>query len=196
MWYWMLRGILIALGKTFFSVKTEGLENLPATNFIIVSNHASFLDPLLIMAVVPKKVFCIALKDIYKFTWMRWFLIMTETLPCGSASQKAAKLLEKNMNIGLFPEGGVSRDGSLKEFRRGAALLAYKTGRPIVPAAVFGTYESLPFGKRIPKPMPLKVKIGKPIYLLKESEEIIDDVNLQKGILRLRNEVRSLLNAG
>ncbi|MCX5703772.1 MAG: 1-acyl-sn-glycerol-3-phosphate acyltransferase, partial [Candidatus Omnitrophica bacterium] len=53
MWYWIFRPIVIAIFKLFFSLKVEGLENLPQkTNFIAVANHASFLDPLVIMAAI------------------------------------------------------------------------------------------------------------------------------------------------
>jgi 1-acyl-sn-glycerol-3-phosphate acyltransferase len=96
--------------------------------------------------------------------------------------------------VGLFPEGGVSRDGSLREFRSGAALLAIKTGRPIVPCAIFGTHAALPKGAVLPKFSAITIKISKPIYLLKEFTDIIDDVYLQDGIFRVRNIIMELLN--
>lgn len=105
--------------------------------------------------------------------------------------------MQHGKNLGLFPEGGVSRDGKLGEFRRGAALLALKTGRPIVPCAVFGTFETLPFGSRVPKFFhPIKLKIGRPIYILKEFDEVIDDVYLRNGVFRIRNAIKGMLDAG
>lgn len=173
------------------------MENIPQkTNFIVVANHSSFLDALLVMVAIPKKIHCIALRDLYRVTWMRWVFKITETLPSGSASQEAINLLMKNKNVGLFPEGGVSRDGKLKEFRRGAALLAIKTGRPIVPCAILGTFEALPFAAKFPKLLPTKVKIGKAKYLLREFEEVIDDVYLQEGILKIRNTIQEMIYAG
>jgi 1-acyl-sn-glycerol-3-phosphate acyltransferase len=198
MWYWILKGILIVLGRLFFRIKVEGLQNIPRkSNFIIVSNHVSFLDPLLIMAFVPPKIHCIALRNLYKMTRIKWFLYLVEALPSGNISRKAAHLLQRDKNVGLFPEGGVSRDGRLGEFRRGTALLALKTGRPVVPCAVFGTFETLPFGKRFPKLFrPLKLKIGRPIYILKEFDEIIDDIYLRNGVFKIRNAVKEMLDAG
>lgn len=173
------------------------MENIPQkTNFIVVANHSSFLDALLVMVAIPKKIHCIALRDLYRVTWMRWVFKITETLPSGSASQEAINLLMKNKNVGLFPEGGVSRDGKLKEFRRGAALLAIKTGRPIVPCAILGTFEALPFAAKFPKLLPTKVNIGKAKYLLREFEEVIDDVYLQEGILKIRNTIQEMIYAG
>ena len=198
MWYWILRVALIVISKLFFHFKVEGLENIPKkSNFIIVSNHVSFLDPLAIMAAVPRKIHCIALRVLYKIPWIKWFLYMVEALPSGRISRKAVHVLTNNNNLGLFPEGGVSRDGKLGEFRRGVALLALKTGRPVVPCAVFGTYDSLPFGAKFPKLfMPIKVRIGKPTYILKEFDEIIDDVYLIQGVFRIRNSIKEMLDAG
>ncbi|MCX5714139.1 MAG: lysophospholipid acyltransferase family protein [Candidatus Omnitrophica bacterium] len=191
----MLRAFFLFGGKVFFRLKVEGLENIPKkTNFIIVANHNSFLDPPLIMAAVPRKIYCIALRDLYQMFWIKWILALSEALPSGSVSERAVNLLMKNKNVGLFPEGGVSRDGQLKDFRRGAALLALKTGRPIVPCAILGTFEALPFGKRIPKHVQIKLKIAKPVFLLKEFEDIIDDVYLQEGIFRVRNIIKEMLN--
>jgi 1-acyl-sn-glycerol-3-phosphate acyltransferase len=197
MWYWTFSRFFSLVFKVFFSLKVEGLENLPQkTNFIIVSNHNSFMDPAVFMAAVPKKIFCIALRDIYKMSWLGWFLLVTHTLPSGSSSQKAIELLGNNKNVGLFPEGGVSRDGKLKEFRRGAALLAFKTGRPIVPCAIIGTFQALPFGARIPKLVPVRLKIGKPVFFAKEFDEVIDDLYLQEGMFKIRNIIKGMLDAG
>jgi len=197
MWYWIFSILFFFIFKIFFRLNIEGLENIPQkTNFIIVSNHNSFLDPAVIMASVRKKIYCIALRDIYKMTWLGWFLQVTETLPSGSSSEKAINLLLQNKNIGLFPEGGVSRDAKLKEFRRGAALLALKTGRPILPCAILGSFQALPFGAKLPKLHPLKLKIGKAVYFAKEFDDIIDDLYLQEGMFKIRNIIKGMLDAG
>jgi len=195
MWYWIFTIIFKINFKLFFRLKVEGLENLPKSNFIIIANHNSYLDPLVIMAIVPRKIHCIALRSLYRVWWIKWFLRLVEALPVGSSSPKAVELLANNSIIGLFPEGGLSFNGKLREFRRGAALLAFKTGRPIVPCAISGTYEAFPRDAKRIKFMPIKVKIGEPIYLLKEPDEVIDDLYLQEGIFKVRNTVKELLNA-
>ena len=196
--YWILRTAISVILKSFFRLKVEGLENLPQkTNFIIVANHTSYLDPLLVMVAVPRKIYCVAARYLYKIFWLRWFLRKTETFPSGRSSDKAVYFLTKNKNVGLFPEGGCSHDGKLKKFKRGSALLALKTGRPIVPCAILGAYRAFPKGVRFPKLfLPLKVKVGKPIYLLKQFGNIIDDIYLQEGIFKLRNAIREMIDAG
>lgn len=192
--YWILRATVGVIVKLFFRLKVEGIENLPAkTNFIIVANHTSFLDPLLMMAAVPRKVHCITLRNLYKIIWIKWFFELAEAIPSGNSSEKAINLLLKEKNVGLFPEGGLSHDGKLREFRRGVALLAMKTGRPIVPCAIFGAYEALPRSAKFPKFLPTKVRIGKPIYILKEFSDVIEDVLLQEGLFKVRNAVKEML---
>lgn len=173
------------------------MENIPQkTNFTIVANHTSYMDSLIIMAVVPKKIHCIAFRGLYKISFLRWFLRRVEAFPSGQSSEEAVELLTKNKNIGLFPEGGISRDGTLREFRRGTALLAIKTARPLVPCAILGAHEALPRKAKFPKFVPIKVKIGEPVYLLKDFEEEVDDIHMQEGIFKVRNKIKEMLDAG
>ncbi len=166
-------------------------------NYIVVANHCSYLDPLAVEVSIPKKIYCLAERYLYRTPLLRWYLKLNETVPTGKgSSKKAVSLLADNKIVGLFPEGRISKDGRLKNFRRGAALLAAKTGRPIVPCAILGTFEALPYKAGFPKFVPIKVKIGKPIYILKEFDEVIDDVYLQEGIIRIRNSIREMLDAG
>ena len=174
------------------------MENLPQkSNFIVVANHSSYLDTLVVGAAIPKRTYWIAMKDLYRMFWLKWFFRLIDALPSGSSSQRAVTLLMENKNVGLFPEGGLSHNGELREFRRGAALLAMKTGRPIVPCAILGTYQALPKSAVFPKFFtPIKVKIGKPKYLLKEFEEMIDDLRLQEGIFKIKNTIQEMIYVG
>jgi len=198
MWYWVFKAVFIVISKLFFKLKVKGLENLPQkTNFIVVANHSSFMDPLLIMVAIPKKIYCIASRYLYKVWWLGWFLRKTDTFPSGGSSEKAVSLLVENKIVGLFPEGGISRDGKLQNFKRGASLLAVRTGRPIVPCAVLGSYQVLPVEAVFPKLfLPLKVRIGKPIYPLKEFDEVIDDILLQSTTFKIRNAIKEMIDAG
>ncbi|MGD9014713.1 MAG: lysophospholipid acyltransferase family protein [Candidatus Omnitrophota bacterium] len=186
----------ISIFKLLFRLKVEGRENLPKrNNFIVVSNHASFLDPFVIAAAVPKKIHCISNRFLYHIPWLKWCLQRLESIPTGGSSEKAIDYLIRDKIVGLFPEGGCSRDGKLREFRDGAAVLALKTGRPIVPCAIIGSYKALPVWAKFPTLCPIKVKIGKPIYLLKEFADVVDDIHLQDGTFKLKNSIQELINA-
>lgn len=198
MGYWIIKAISFVLLKTFFGFKVEGKENIPQkTNFIIVANHSSFLDPIIVQSVCPRKIHCLVWDKLYRNLFMRFFLWLEECISIGGvASLKAMRFLKQNRVIGIFPEGGRSFDGKLKEFKRGAALLALKTGRPIVPCAIVGAHQAYPRGALFPRMHPIKIKIGKPVYLLKEFEDVIEDIYLQDGIFRIRRSIEEMLNAG
>jgi 1-acyl-sn-glycerol-3-phosphate acyltransferase len=194
MWYWILRAFTVLALRIFFRLRVEGLGNLPRkTNFIVVANHVSFLDPLAVEAAVPQKIHCLAKKSLYSVFGLRLYLKLKEAIPTGDSSKKTIALLKENKVVGLFPEGARSHDGKLNKFRRGVALLALKTGRPIVPCVIFGTYDAFPPGAKFPKFLPIKVKIGKPVYLLKHHKDVIDDMHLQEGIHRVRNTIKELM---
>jgi len=198
MLYWVFRAIFIILLNIFYRIKVEGWEHLPQkSNFIIVSNHASWLDSLFFVALLPQKIYGIAARYLYKLAHLRWFLKNIDAIPTRNSSKAAALLLEENKVVGLFPEGGCTRDGKLRRFRKGAAFLALKTGRPVVPCAILGTYEAFPVQAKFPKLfMPVKIKIGKPIYLLKEFEHIIDDILLQDGTAKIKKAIEKLISDG
>lgn len=195
MWYWIFKGLFLILLKIFFYFKVEGLDNLPAkTNFIIAANHASYLDSLCLGVAVPRRIYWIAARYLYRVGWLRWFLKKTNTFALGNASEQAFFLLEKGKNVGLFPEGKRSPDNTLGEFKTGAALLAVKTGRPIVPCAILGAFCAYPAGAKFPKLFtPIKVRIGKPVYILRHFDDIIDDTYLQEGMLRVRGQIKEML---
>ena len=197
MWYWLFRTVFLIILKIFFRLRVEGLENLPQkTNFIIVANHLSFMDPIVVGVAIPQKVHWITHRLLFKIPILRLFFYLTACIPSGNSSSKAAELLFQNKNVGMFPEGAISRSGELLDFKRGSAMLAMKTGRPVVPCAVLGTFKALPFGRMFPKFVKIKVKVGKPRYFLKEFYIIIDDVDMQEGLIKIRNTIKELLNAG
>ena len=196
MWYRSFRILFILFYKFFFKLEVEGLDNIPRkTNFIIISNHTSWMDPVVLGVALPCRIYYIAMKALYRISWLKWYLKLMRALPTGTSSKQAITLLNTNKNIGLFPEGALSSDGSLKHFRKGAALLAIKTGRPILPCAILGTFESFPRSARLPRLFThITVKVGKPIYLLKTFHEFIDDISLQEGIFRVRQTLLNMLN--
>jgi len=194
MWYWLLRAGAIAALKVFFNLTVEGAENLPKkSNFIIAANHASLLDPVVILAAIPRRIYWIAMRTLYRIKFVRWFIVRVEAVPAGRSSERLVDLLMNNKSVGLFSEGGVSRDGTLKEFKTGAALLALKTGRPVVPCAILGSYRALPRTEVFPRFSSITVKIGTPLYLLKEFEDVIDDIRLQEGTVRIRNSIKEMI---
>jgi long-chain acyl-CoA synthetase len=80
------------------------------------------------------------------------------------ALQLSAYVLRKGKILCVFPEGTRSRDGSIKEFKKGVGIIARELNIPVIPVAIKGTYEMLAPGKRFPRPVKVTVSFGKPIY--------------------------------
>ena len=77
-----------------------------------------------------------------------------------SMFRSALQALRDGRPIGIFPEGGISRDGELKEIRPGAIALARQTGVPIVPVRIKGAFHALPRDAWFPRPATISVRIG------------------------------------
>jgi len=170
-----------------FGVEAKGVDQLPAEQFIITPNHASFLDPFAIAAALDWK----RLRRIYwgGFTGIVFTNPLTRALsrlakvaPIDpqrgiiSSLAFAAAVLEKGYNLVWFPEGERSPDGQLKDFKPGIGLLLTRYPVAVVPAWIDGAFEALPTGKRIPRRRKLTVTFGEPI----EARELGADAALEE----------------
>ncbi len=131
----------------------DGRENLKKGQpYILVSNHASILDIPAIIFAAPFPVRFLAKRSLVWFPIFGWFLYLSGHLLIDRRStqstlrslKKAPSLLQKGISIIVFPEGTRSPDGEVKEFKRGAFLLAQHSKFPVVPVSISGTYEMIP----------------------------------------------------
>lgn len=169
-----------------------GRDKLPQSGgIIIVSNHASFWDPVIIGCTFQRKVSYMGKEELFKinpiFTWL---IKQLQTFPIKrgqmdlSAVKFALNHLKSGNMIGLFPEGTRTKSGDIQEARNGAAMLAVKAGVPILPVGIIG---SKGWGKVV-------VKVGDPIDMsaysdVKVSKEVLHEVS--QVFMR---EIRNLLN--
>ena len=147
----MIASLLRLISKILFRVQIRGLENLPAENrLLIVANHESFLDGLLLGLYIPKKATFVVHTTVLKNWWYRQFLRLTPHLAVDPASpfamKKVIKLLEAGHNVVIFPEGRITLTGSLMKIYDGPGFVAAKTGATILPVRIDGAAESY-FGR-------------------------------------------------
>ena len=159
-----------------WQLAVEGLENVPADGPVLLcANHTSHLDAAAILAALPRDVALrtttAAAKDVFGERPVREFVsrLTTGALPLERGSDFARGLrqleavLRDRRPLILFPEGRRSPDGQLVEFKPGAAMLAMRTGAPIVPIHLDGLHEALPRGSRVPVATKVRVRFGGPI---------------------------------
>lgn len=154
-----------------------GRKNLPPHGpFVLAANHCSHLDALILgAALTPRhreRAFPIAAGDVFFQTNVTstFSAIMLNALPmwrknCGphALADLRRKLREARSIFIIFPEGGRSRDGSMKPFKHGLGMLVAETNVPVVPCGLVGAFEALPPDRKIPRPGTIKLVIGDPL---------------------------------
>jgi 1-acyl-sn-glycerol-3-phosphate acyltransferase len=174
MFWWLMKFVLLGpLLRVLYRPKATGLDNIPDDGpAIIAANHQSFLDDLLLPLVVPKrKVVFLAKAEYFDKWYLRWFFKGANVIPVRRESKSAAedalragvRALREGKLVGIFPEGTRSPDGRLYRGKTGVARMALEARVPVIPAAVMGTYELMPFDRKVPKTGPTEVRFGRPL---------------------------------
>jgi len=166
-----LRAAVRALAAALFRLKVTGVERLPRGGAVLVANHESWLDPIILPLSLPRKPAFLAMEELWRMPGvgvvMRAYGPLAIPLRRGAVDATALKrsllALRSGALLIVFPEGGISPDGRLRPFHQGAALLAARTQVPLVPVALVGTADALPLGRTLPRLRPIAVRIGTPI---------------------------------
>ncbi|MDR0351172.1 MAG: 1-acyl-sn-glycerol-3-phosphate acyltransferase [Puniceicoccales bacterium] len=136
--------------REIFDGNVHGKENIPKTGaFLTAANHASFLDPPFISAIINRSdMFYFARKTLMTSGLLGFIVKRINTIPvdrdAGSditAIKKVFNLLKNGHGVVIFPEGARSPDGEIHEAKPGIGLIACKSSVPVVPMRLFGTYE-------------------------------------------------------
>jgi len=146
-----------------------GLEHIPREGpFLLVANHLHALDPAIGLLLVPRRAVGVA-KDKWARPPFGWLLgamgdlVYVGETRRGSIPQLLA-VLESGGVVAILPEGTRSPTGALLQAHRGVALLATRSGAPVVPAAAYGQERTFACWKRLRR-VPVRVRIGPPITL-------------------------------
>lgn len=165
-----------------------GRERIPQSGpALLVANHQSFLDPMLVALACPdRQIHYMAKEELFRVSTSRHMMLGLGAFPVDRSGPTKAtlahvlKLLREGRCVCLFAEGTRSKDGKLREFQSGFARLAKKTNTPVVPIALQGSrllFEgiqgmSLPFWRNIVGQPPPRLAVGEPIPAQLPVEEI------------------------
>ncbi len=173
MWYKTGRVIFRIFFKIFCGFDVKGREYLPekGKGFILVSNHISNLDPIVLGVACRQELNFMAKEELFKNPCFGWILRKVNAFPLKrkGADISAIRMAMKRVNSGgallIFPEGGRSEDGKLGAGHEGVGFLASKLNVPVIPAFIQGTEKALPKGAAFVRPTKISVRFGKQIPL-------------------------------
>ncbi len=165
-WSWLIM-------KTILSpVKVIGLDKIDTSKpHVYAVNHASAMDIPVLYVHLPFQFRIVFKKELLSYPVVGWQLkrsgqvCIDQQKPTNSiaAIRSAVKSLKAGMPLVIYPEGGRTPDGEIKQFLPGAFFLALKAQVDIVPVALVGTYELLPMDTYHIKCRPLEMRVGEPI---------------------------------
>lgn len=150
--------------KCFHRFEVKGLGNVPPKGgFILACNHLSYLDPPAVGCRIPRNLHYFARDSLFfgplglLITKLNSIPVNRDQLDLGTL-RKVLTVLKGGEPVLVFPEGTRSPDGTLQKSQKGLGLLVHKSGVPVLPARLHGSFEILGKGKLFPR-------IGKKLYL-------------------------------
>jgi 1-acyl-sn-glycerol-3-phosphate acyltransferase len=185
------------IGITGSTVEVRGLENVPQDRAVlVVCNHQSNFDIPVVMGYLNKPVGFISKAEIKKLPlvadWMELmncvFMDRSDRRQSLQAIRDGIQLLKDGHSLVIFPEGTRSKGKEIGEFKTGSFHLAVKSGVPILPVTVNGTYNILEANGNRVKPAHVTLTVSEPIY-----EEQYKDMELKELAAYTRDVIASKL---
>src|SRR6201984_2887249 len=136
------------LVRIFYRVRRFGLENLPEGGFLLLPNHMSYVDAVVLQLACPRPIRFVVHESIYQVKWLTPIFKLVRAIPISSVRAKdairtAADQIKAGEIVCIFPEGELSRTGVLIKLRKGCELVARLADAPVVPVWLDGLWGSI-----------------------------------------------------
>ena len=188
--------LVFPIYKFVFRGYLIGRENIPQKDsFIVVSNHGSLLDPPLLGHALGRNISFMAKAELFKVPFLGFIIKACGAYPVkrGIADKNTIKTAcEKLSNdncIGIFIDGTRQKNGRVNKPKQGAALLAFKNQKLLLPVAIVDSHRVMRFKFCIPLFSKIVIKVGKPFQPPQSSSR--DDLNYVT--MRLQDEINHLI---
>jgi len=187
---------VLPIYKFVFKGHLIGRENIPKKDsFIMVSNHGSLLDPPLLGHALGRNISFMAKAELFKVPFLGFIIRACGAYPVrrGIADKNtiktASKKLKNNNCIGIFIDGTRQKNGRVNKPKQGAALLAFKNQKLLLPVAIVNSHRLIRFKFCIPFFSKIVIKVGKPVQPPQSSSK--DD--LKHVTTHLQNNINDLI---
>jgi 1-acyl-sn-glycerol-3-phosphate acyltransferase len=190
--------------RAWFDLEVTGAEHLPRSGgFILAANHHNYLDGVVLGVALSRPVAFLVMPRVYRASPLHppfhrhiGSIPIDLKRPAPGAIKRALRVLEDGGVVGIFPEGPFSREGRLVPGQPGVAAIALRSGVPVVPAAIRGTYEALA-GQRchLPRRHPLSVRFGAPLAFTAGRSRRTTRGEREEITRRIMGQIAALLGA-
>ena len=198
-WFWLVRWTCRVFCMLFFRMRSYGRENIPKTgSFVLISNHQSYLDPMLCGGPIQRRVRFLARESLFNHWLFGRMISSVGTIPVKlgeadiSAMRKVIDVLKQGGGVCLFPEGTRSLDGKITPFKPGFGLLCRRGNAAVVPVVIDGAFECWPRHKKLFSHGSIVICYGKAIpaeQAKKMGNEKLAEV-LTETLRQMQNESR------
>src|SRR5215212_9573981 len=168
-WYAMLWCPCYAISQVWFHFKFSGKGHVPVDGpVLLVSNHQSNLDPVLVGIACPRQLKYLARQGLFFWPFSLWIRSLG-AVPIDrergalSGIRTTLELLKKQNAVLVFPEGSHTENGMVDVMLPGFCLLARRSGATIVPVGIVGAFEALRRSAIVPRPNAIRLAFGPPI---------------------------------
>ena len=168
-----------------FRYRCHGRDQIPTNGAVLVlSNHQSYLDPVLIGVAVNRQLNFLARKTLFQFALFRWLIKSVGTISIDregfglSGVKESLRRLKRGEMVVLFPEGTRSSDGEVGRLLPGFYALAVRSKATLLPMALDGAFDVWPRRRLLPQPGKIHVQIGSSIS--PEEVALCDEAELVK----------------
>ena len=153
--------------RFLFRGKTIGISNLPKTGgVVVVSNHGSHLDPTILGHALGRPVAFMAKSELFRIPILASIISACGAYPVkrGAGDREALRTASNRLNegwaTGVFLDGTRQENGRVNDPKAGAALLAGRTGCPILPVAIVNSHRAFPKGSILPRFVSIHLRVG------------------------------------
>jgi 1-acyl-sn-glycerol-3-phosphate acyltransferase len=161
------RSAALALWLAGARLRVTGLEGLPGQPCVIVANHASYLDGIILSAALPPRFTFVIKKEMTRVPLANFllkrigseFVDRSDRHKAASDTRRILQFAAMKQSIAFFPEGTFTPEPGLRRFHNGAFVAALRAELPVVPVVILGSRKMLPAGRLLPVPSRLRVVV-------------------------------------
>ena len=185
--------------RFLFKGQTIGISNLPKTGgVVVVSNHGSHLDPPILGHALGRPVAFMAKSELFKVPILSFIISACGAYPVKrgagdrEAIRNASNRLSEGWATGVFLDGTRQENGRVNDPKAGAALLAARTGSPILPVAIVNSHRAFPKGSVLPRFVSIHLRLGELIQPPKTKKR----EDLTSTTQAIQKSINSMLDKG